>query len=384
MDAYIVRQCRKITTPIFFGYIAIGIPFGVMIVQAGYPWWMSLFMSLVMYSGAGQYVAAGLLGAGAGVLEIVLTEFFVNIRHIVYGLSLLEKTRKVGRWKLPIVFTLTDETYAVLTATDIPPGVPAGPFLGIIGLLDFMYWTLGCVLGAIACSFLAAYGLSDCLQGVDFALTSLFVIILVSQLQASGDFIPPLTGILSSLASVFLWKGGLLAPSNIIFVAIILGINAILFIRGRSFAVGGGRQCLVFVLFVLLSLAVAVLLVAMQLCGGGEARPAAAGNSGMAVALAASLISGTVIFCERLFPFALFSRRNPPPVVQFIARYIPSMVIAILVVYSLKDLDLRFFPFGIPAFAGIAATLLLNLVFKNYMLTIFGSTALFMVLSRLL
>ena len=69
MDAYILRQCRRITAPIFFGYIAIGIPFGVMIVQAGYPWWMSLFMSLVMYSGAGQYVAAGLLGAGAGALE---------------------------------------------------------------------------------------------------------------------------------------------------------------------------------------------------------------------------------------------------------------------------------------------------------------------------
>ncbi|MBP5463585.1 MAG: AzlD domain-containing protein [Treponema sp.] len=104
----------------------------------------------------------------------------------------------------------------------------------------------------------------------------------------------------------------------------------------------------------------------------------------MAVALAASLLSGAVIFCERLFPFALFSRRNPPPVVQFIARYIPSMVIAILVVYSLKDLDLQLWPFGIPSFAGIAATLLLNLIFKNYMLTIFGSTALFMVLSRLL
>ena len=201
MDAYIVRQCRKITAPIFFGYIAIGIPFGVLIVQAGYPWWMSLFMSLVMYSGAGQYIAAGLLGAGAGIVEIVLTEFFVNIRHIVYGLSLIEKTKGAGRWKLPIVFTLTDETYAVLTATDVPPGLPPGPFLGWIGILDYLYWTLGCVIGALACNVLAAYGLSDCLQGVDFALTSLFVIILASQLRSSGDFLPPATGILTCIVS---------------------------------------------------------------------------------------------------------------------------------------------------------------------------------------
>jgi 4-azaleucine resistance transporter AzlC len=384
MDAYLFRKCRAITAPIFFGYIAIGIPFGVMIVQAGYPWWMSLFMSLVMYSGAGQYVAAGLLGAGAGIFEIVLTEFFVNIRHIVYGLSLIEKSKGTGLWKLPIVFTLTDETYAVLTSTDIPPGVPAGPFMGWIGLLDFIYWTLGCVLGAVACSFLAAYGLAGYLDGVDFALTSLFVIILFSQIKASGDLLPPAVGILSGLASVLLCRCGLLAPSNIIFVAIILGIDALLLARGRVFASGGLRQLSAFVLFVLLSLAVAVLLVAMRLYGGEGTGAASAGNSGMAVAVVASVLSGLVIFCERLFPFALFSRRDPPPVVQFVARHIPSMVIAILIVYSLKDVDLLRFPFGTPYFAGIAATLLLNGAFKNYMFTIFGSTAIFMVLRRLL
>ncbi len=384
MDAYIIRQCRKITTPIFFGYIAIGIPFGVMIVQAGYPWWMSLFMSLVMYSGAGQYIAAGLLGAGAGIFEIVLTEFFVNIRHIVYGLSLIEKTKRVGLWKLPVVFTLTDETYAVLTSTDVPPGVPPGPFIGWIGILDYIYWVLGALIGALACNVLASYGLSDYLNGVDFALTSLFVIILVSQLRSSGDFVPPLTGCLAGLFSVLLCKAGFLASSNIIFVAIILAINVILFVRGREFAMGALRQRFLFVVFILLSFSVVSLLIAMQFFGSGKENPPVLGNSGMWVAVVSSLLSGLVIFCERLFPFALFSRRDPPPVIQFVARYIPSMVIAILVVYSLKDLNLGLFPFGIPSFAGIAVTLLLNLFFKNYMLTIFGSTAVFIVLGRLL
>ena len=161
-------------------------------------------------------------------------------------------------------------------------------------------------------------------------------------------------------------------------------MNLILAVRGRSFAGGGARSGFVFALFVLLSLAVAALLVVMQACGEGEAMPSTAGNSGIPVALVSSLLSGAVIFCERLFPFTLFSRRDPPPVVQFVARYIPSMVIAILVIYSLKDLNLGLFPFGIPSFAGIAATLLLNFFFKNYMLTIFGATALFMVLGRLL
>ncbi|MBQ9538107.1 MAG: AzlC family ABC transporter permease [Treponema sp.] len=384
MSAYILRQCRKITTPIFFGYIAIGIPFGVMIVQAGYPWWMSLFMSLVMYSGAGQYVAAGLLGAGAGVLEIVLTEFFVNIRHIVYGLSLIDKSKGSGLWKLPIIYTLTDETYAVLTSTDVPPGVPAGPFMGWIGLLDFIYWTLGCVLGALACSFLATYGLSDYLNGVDFALTSLFLIILTSQIKASADILPLLVGILSCLVSVVLCRASFLSPSNIIFVAIILGIDALLLARGRHFASGGLRQLSVFALFILSSLALVLLLILMSLSGGGAGQGVSSGNSGMAVAVIASFISGAVIFCERLFPFALFSRKDPPPVVQFVARHIPSMVIAILIVYSLRSMDLLSFPFGIPQLAGIAVTILLNFAPGNYMLTIFGATAVFIVLTRLL
>lgn len=355
-----------------------------MIVQAGYPWWMSLFMSLVMYSGAGQYIAAGLLGAGAGVLEIVLTEFFVNIRHIVYGLSLIEKTKAVGRWKFPIVFTLTDETYAVLTATDVPPSVPAGPFLGMIGILDYIYWTAGCVIGALACSFLATYGLSGYLVGVDFALTSLFLIILFSQIKASGDWLPPLAGFSSCLLSVILCRTGLLAPSNIIFLAIILGVDVIMLSRGRGFARGGARQMAAFVSFIVLSLVLAAGLVLISLSGGGESRTPVAGNSGMAVAVAASVLSGAVIFCERLFPFALFARRDPPPVIQFVARYIPSMVIAILIVYSLKDAELFSYPFGIPQLAGGALALLLNILARNHLVTIFGSTAVFMVLSRVM
>ena len=66
MNSYLIKQSIKITTPIFFGYIAIGIPFGLMIVNAGYPWWLAPVMSLVMYTGAGEYIAVGLFAAGAG------------------------------------------------------------------------------------------------------------------------------------------------------------------------------------------------------------------------------------------------------------------------------------------------------------------------------
>ncbi len=102
------------------------------------------------------------------------------------------------------------------------------------------------------------------------------------------------------------------------------------------------------------------------------------------MALLATALSALVIFSERLFPFALFNRREPPAIIRFIEKYIPSMIIAILVIYSLKDMNITSAPFGAPYLIGIAATIVLHLLFKNSMVSIFGSTLLFMFLSRVM
>lgn len=394
MNGYLVKQCGKITTPIFFGYIAIGMPFGIMIVRAGYPWWMSLFMSLTMYSGAGQYIAAGMLGAGAGLAELLLTELFVNIRHIVYGLSLLDKSKSSGWWKNVVVYTLTDETYAILSSTDIPPNTPSGPFMGLIGLFDFAYWILGGVLGAVACNVLEHYHMAHYLNGVDFALTSLFVIILTGQIQKTKDVFPPVTGAIFCLAAVVLCKLGLLASSNTIFFSILLSINCIVLVRGKSFYeqndVPAKKSVFILVTAVCIGIASALVLMQCSMNSGAaenfsvSSEPSAPEHVPLWMAVIATLLSGVIVFCERLFPFALFSKKDPPPLIHFIERYIPSMIIAILVIYSLKDVTFTQSPYGLPHFAGIVLTLLLNRLFNNPMITIFGSTAAYMVLTHIL
>ncbi len=102
------------------------------------------------------------------------------------------------------------------------------------------------------------------------------------------------------------------------------------------------------------------------------------------MAMTASLCAALVIFLERLFPFALFSRREPPPLIRFIEKYIPSMVIAMLIVYSLKDLSFAAAPYGAPYFLAVAVCVVLHLLLKNPMVSIFGSTIAFMVLSHLM
>ena len=70
----------RVTIPVLFGYLAIGIPFGLMLVSKGYPWYLAPFMSLCMYAGAGQYIAVGLFASGASLSAMIITTLMVNIR----------------------------------------------------------------------------------------------------------------------------------------------------------------------------------------------------------------------------------------------------------------------------------------------------------------
>lgn len=101
-------------------------------------------------------------------------------------------------------------------------------------------------------------------------------------------------------------------------------------------------------------------------------------------AIIGTLVSAAVIFSTRLFPFALFSKKDPPKIIRFIEKYIPSMIMAILVVYCLKDIQFTQAPYGLSYYISIAVTVILHLLFKNSMVSIFGGTAVFMLLGHLL
>lgn len=101
-------------------------------------------------------------------------------------------------------------------------------------------------------------------------------------------------------------------------------------------------------------------------------------------ALVAVGLSAVIIFLTRAFPFILFSKREPPTVLRFIEKYIPPMIMGVLVVYSLKDVKFTAVPYGVPHIISIAVTAVLHLWKKNSMVSIFGGTILFMILSRVM
>lgn len=217
-----MRSVFSITTPVLFGYVAIGIPFGLMLVKAGYPWWLSPVMSVLMYAGAGQYVAVGLFAAKVPLPAMAATMLMVNIRHIVYGLSLMEKFKTVGRWKPYLVFALTDETYALLTGITPPPSVNPGSFYGSIALLNQLYWISGSLIGSLAGSLIPFS-----FAGVDFALTALFTVLLMDQLRRGGNSIPALIGGLSAVGALIV-----VGPGNMLIASLACAMAALTLFRG--------------------------------------------------------------------------------------------------------------------------------------------------------
>jgi branched-subunit amino acid transport protein AzlD len=100
-------------------------------------------------------------------------------------------------------------------------------------------------------------------------------------------------------------------------------------------------------------------------------------------ALVAVVLFALIILATRAFPFVLFSRRKPPRAIRFVEKYIPPMVMAILVVYCLKDIRWTAWPSGIRELAALAVVSALHIWKKNAMLSIFGGTAFYMILLQL-
>lgn len=221
----------RASVPVLLGYVTLGIAFGLTLVAAGLPWWLSPVMAIFIYAGAAQFMAIGLMQRGAGLLEIALLTLLMNGRHAVYGLSMLGPFSKSGSWKPYLVFGLTDETYGLLTTVKPPPAVDATKFYAAITALNQSYWVIGCTVGAIVGSALALDT-----TGLDFALTALFIVLLVEQVRAVKRFEPYIAALAACVVAL------LLSPRNFLLIALALATGVLALLRARIEARGADGE----------------------------------------------------------------------------------------------------------------------------------------------
>jgi 4-azaleucine resistance transporter AzlC len=180
--------------PVFLGYISIGFGFGLLLVNAGYPWWLCGVMGLLMYAGAGQYLAVGLFATGARLWEACLLQLVLNARHLAYGLSMIKRFRGLGWRRYYIIYALTDETFALYSnlrdeSQDI---------LFPLALLNHGYWVFGSLLGGAAGALIPFD-----MGGVEFALKALFIVLMIEQYLSVKRLKPFIITALIAVAGTF-------------------------------------------------------------------------------------------------------------------------------------------------------------------------------------
>jgi len=199
----ILTDALRYSFPVFLGYTTIGIAFGLLVTDAGYPWWLAPVMSVTMFAGAAQFIAVGLFAAGTTLWETALIQLVVNARHIAYGLSMMTRLKDAGPVKYYLIFGMTDETFALLSS--LPPSEEKPEqitFMFLVTLLDQAYWVLGGLIGAIAGSVIPFST-----DGIAYALTSLFIVLMIEQIlrvRKPGIFIA--SAVLAILCALLLFS----------------------------------------------------------------------------------------------------------------------------------------------------------------------------------
>ena len=209
------------TIPVMTGYLFIGIAFGVMFADKGYNFLWAGLMSLLVYAGSGQYLAVNFFEPSVSLLQVVFLTFMVNVRHIFYGLSLLDKFKASEKKKPYMVFSLTDETYS-LVCGDNPKIEPEQRtnYCFFVSLFDHIYWVLGCSLGNIATKLLPIS-----FEGVEFVLTALFVTMFVDRWLTNKDHFPAMVGVCATFVSLLLFGSEFFLIPAMVLIALLLTLS---------------------------------------------------------------------------------------------------------------------------------------------------------------
>lgn len=216
----------RATVPVAMGYLPLGLAYGVLLTNNGIPWYYAPLSCLLVFAGSMQFLSVSLLSGGAPLSQVALSTLAVNFRHVFYGLSFpLNLVR--GRWRRAYsVLALTDETYSLVAAKD--KASLTGRRIVLIQLISHGYWTASCTLGAVA-----AFGLPRNLEGLDFALTALFVVLALDALYQRRNVRSAIMGLAASVFAVAATAEHFLVVALGIFVAMVIAAYRVQRWRGR-------------------------------------------------------------------------------------------------------------------------------------------------------
>lgn len=201
------------------GLLPLGLAFGLLVSQSGFAWWWTPVFSFVIYAGSMEFLAISLVTGGVAPLSAAVTGFLVNFRHIFYGLSYPVKAVTSPVAKAYGVYALTDETYAILSAHRGSSWTAwTQPKIMAVQVFCQASWVVPGIVGA-----LVGAALPMDIEGLDFALTALFVVLAIEAMSARRDVLQPVVAVVTGVVGLLISRDQMLLIGLTLYFVFLVG-----------------------------------------------------------------------------------------------------------------------------------------------------------------
>ncbi|MCR5088912.1 MAG: AzlC family ABC transporter permease [Oscillospiraceae bacterium] len=168
--------------PVVLGFFPVAVSYAIIARQAGLSTFQIGLMSLTVFAGASQMMAAGMIQQHAGLAAIIIATFILNLRHFIMSTCIYERMQPSSKLpRLLSAYWVTDESFALYTTEKNEDNLTVFFFLGI-GLSTYLAWFTGSVLGALLTGFLPELISSS----LGIALYAMFAALLTPSLHRNG------------------------------------------------------------------------------------------------------------------------------------------------------------------------------------------------------
>ena len=219
----------KHSIPILISFIPVGLAYGILMRTSGYDWALTALCCISVFAGSLQFLMIDFFSGTSSLISVTVIALLLNSRHIFYGLPFLDKWKDYGLSKLFLIYSLADESFSLHCSNDFDDGNDINKKWSYLfsGFLVLIYWVLLSIIGSVIGSLITFNT-----AGIDFALTGLFIVILIEQIKSSTSYLP---AIIASVSSVFCLL--VIGPDNFILPSLCITVMALLLLRSRKGAV---------------------------------------------------------------------------------------------------------------------------------------------------
>lgn len=191
------------------GIFPLGIALGVLVVQAGLPWWLAPALSVGVFAGSVELLLVSLIASSASLLTVAVTVLAVNFRHVFYPLSFPLTVVRPGLGRAYSVYAMIDEAYA--TYVLLPRAQNSSERMLTGQLLMQAYWVGGGLVGVAL-----ATALPEPIEGFEFALAAVFIVMTLDGARSRRE-VPSIV-----LAGLSVTVAMLLVPGAALLTALLL------------------------------------------------------------------------------------------------------------------------------------------------------------------